>query len=115
MHELSIAQSIVSIAESEAAKAKTTTIRRIELEIGTLAGIELDALNFVWPAAVKGTLLENAIKSITIIEARACCNTCQNIFILEQLYDPCPECSGYHKQLLEGKDLKIKSLELESP
>jgi hydrogenase nickel incorporation protein HypA/HybF len=113
MHELSIAKSIVKIAEAEAIKANTDKILRIELEIGNLAGIEIEALNFVWSSAVKGTLLENTIKTITTVVGRAACKDCKHCFSLEQLYDTCPKCGSYNKDLTAGKDLKIKSLELE--
>ena len=43
MHELSIALGIVKIAEDETAKAKATSVTKIELEIGVLSGIELDS------------------------------------------------------------------------
>ena len=48
MHELSIAMGIVRIAENEIAKVNAQKVEQIELEIGTLAGIEIDALDFVW-------------------------------------------------------------------
>ncbi|VAW24808.1 hypothetical protein MNBD_BACTEROID04-509, partial [hydrothermal vent metagenome] len=44
MHELSIVMGIVKIAEDETAKVEENTVTKIELEIGQLAGIELDAL-----------------------------------------------------------------------
>ena len=56
MHELSIAMGIVKIAENELSKSGGGEIELIELEIGTLAGIEFEALEFVWPAAVKDTV-----------------------------------------------------------
>jgi len=46
MHELSIALGIVDIAEKETKKAKKHKVDLIELEIGTLAGIEFDSLGF---------------------------------------------------------------------
>ena len=62
MHEMSVALGIVKIAEDETAKAKANRVDLIELEIGTLAGIELESLDFVWPVAVKDTVLEKATK-----------------------------------------------------
>ena len=40
MHELSVAMGIVKIAETETEKAGAREVEAIELEIGTLAGIE---------------------------------------------------------------------------
>ena len=64
MHELSVAMGIVRIAEEELAKSSANSIELIEIEIGDLAGIEMDSLEYVWKAAVKGTALEKAERKI---------------------------------------------------
>ncbi len=112
MHELSIAMGIVDIAEKETAKAKATKVDLIELEIGTLAGIELDSLDFVWSSAVKDTVLENAIKKINVIHGEAKCSDCETIFKLDNIYDACPNCNSYLKGIMKGKELLVKSLEV---
>jgi len=112
MHELSVALGIVKIAENETAKAKAKTVELIELEIGTLAGIEFESLDFVWPSAVKDTVLENAVKKIDIIKAKAKCVDCDAIFEIENVYDSCPICSSFFKNILQGKELKVKALEV---
>ena len=112
MHELSIAMGIVDIAEKETSKAKATKVELIELEIGTLAGIEFDSLDFVWPSAVKDTVLENAIKKINIIHGEAKCSDCDTIFKLDNIYDACPNCNSYLKGIIKGKELLVKSLEV---
>ncbi|MGB5269684.1 MAG: hydrogenase maturation nickel metallochaperone HypA, partial [Eudoraea sp.] len=73
MHELSVALGIVKIAVDETAKAKANKVSLIELEIGTLAGIEFESLDFVWPAAVKDTVLEHAVRKIYVIDAKGKC------------------------------------------
>jgi hydrogenase nickel incorporation protein HypA/HybF len=112
MHELSIALGIVKIAEEEIAKTDNKQIEAIELEIGTLAGIEFEALDFVWPMAVKDTVLEHAEKKIQVIQAQAKCVDCDNIYHVEYVYDPCPNCGSFFKTLLQGKELRVKCLEI---
>jgi hydrogenase nickel incorporation protein HypA/HybF len=107
MHELSIAVGIVKIAESETAKARATKVSSIELEIGTLAGIEFESLDYVWPAAVKGTVLENAVKKINIITGKAKCGDCDTIFEIKKIYDSCPICKSFFKGIIQGKELKL--------
>ena len=60
MHELSIAQSIVELAEKEARNHQANSIEELELEIGTLAGIEWVSLEFALESVKKGSMLENA-------------------------------------------------------
>ena len=112
MHELSIAMGIVRIAENEIAKANLKKVEVIELEIGTLAGIEFEALEFVWPTAGKNTVLEHAVKKINIIKAKGKCIDCDTEFDMEFIYDACPNCSSNFKGILQGKELKVKSLEV---
>ena len=61
MHELSIAQSIVQLSEKQAREHHSSQIEEVELEIGRLAGVELQTLEFAMESAVKGTLLEKAL------------------------------------------------------
>ena len=112
MHELSIAMGIVDIAQKEIDKVNAKKVDVIELEIGTLAGIEFDALDFVWPSAVKGTVLQNAIKKITVVHGQAKCLDCDTTFELDNIYDACPNCKSYLKGIIKGKELLVKSLEV---
>ena len=112
MHELSIALGIVKIAEDETKKANAKKVDLIELEIGTLAGIEFDSLDFVWPSAVKDTVLENAKKDTIIIEAKGKCLDCDTIFDLKNVFDPCPKCNSFLKGIIQGKELRVKSIEV---
>lgn len=113
MHELSIALGIVDIAEKEVQKARARQVEEIELLIGSLSGVELDALDFVWPSAVEGTVLAKAIKKIDYRDAKAKCLECETIFPVEQAYDNCPQCGSYFKDVFQGKELKVKRLILE--
>ena len=112
MHELSIAMGIVDIAQKEIDKVNANKVDLIVLEIGTLAGIEMDALDFVWPSAVKDTVLEHATKKINIIHGEAKCSDCDTIFKLDNIYDACPNCNSYLKGIIKGKELLVKSLEV---
>ena len=112
MHELSIVMGILNIAEAEAKKAGAKRVDLIELEIGNLAGIELDALDFVWSGAVKDTVLEHAIRKIDLIKGKGKCMECDLVFPLEHVYDPCPNCQNFLKGIIQGKELRVKALEV---
>ncbi len=111
MHEMSIALSIVKIAEDEARKAQVNQFAIIDLEIGTLAGIEFEALDFVWEAAVQKTVLEKAERRIKKIPAMARCGDCGKVYSLDFVHDNCPDCSSFLKSIIQGKELRVKSLE----
>lgn len=110
MHELSIVKSIIDIAEQQARANDASTIDQIELEIGALSGIEMDALDFAWKEAVKHSMLADAERKINYIQGRARCMDCGTAFAIEQYYDACPVCGGHLLDILQGKELRVKSL-----
>ena len=110
MHEFSIALSIIEIAEGEAKKAKSQVVTELVLDVGTMAGIEFHALDFAMESAIKNTMLENAKIVVNKIQAQAKCINCSEEFDIQSSFDPCPKCSGFYHNILSGKELKVKSL-----
>ena len=113
MHELSIAVNIVEIAEESTLKEGAKTVSEIELEIGSMSGVVLEAMELALKSAVIGTMLEEAKVKIITIPGKAKCTDCGNEFKIEELYAPCPKCSNPFSDIIEGKELKVKSLKIE--
>lgn len=113
MHEMSIALSIIELAESEACKANSKRIYDIELDIGTLSGVEIESLEFAFEAVKDGTILENSVVKINNIQAEGFCSECKKTFRMQYIYDNCPACKSYNVSLLKGKELRLKSLNIE--
>ena len=112
MHELSIALGSVKIAESEKERVGAHKIEGIELQIGTLSGVELDSLEFAWPLAVKDSALEHSEKRIDVVEGEAQCLECEQKYELTHIFDACPNCKSYFKDILHGQELRVKALEV---
>jgi len=66
MHELSIAMSIVEIAEKTLAQHGGKRVRRVHLQVGPLCGVANEALMFSFGLACEGTTAEGA--SLVIAE-----------------------------------------------
>lgn len=110
MHELSIAMSIVEIAEENAKQSNVTKLTEIELEVGALSGVVYDALEFAMEEAVRDTILENAIRKIIRIPGKAKCNDCSNEFDVDDIYTACPKCNSFDSEVIGGKELRVKTL-----
>lgn len=110
MHELSIVMSIVDIAQQQAEQANAEIIDEIEIDIGCLSTIQMDAFEFAWRQGVKQTILEGATKKINRIKGKARCLDCEASFPLENLYDACPVCGEHLLDIIEGKELKVRLL-----
>lgn len=110
MHELSIAAQIIEIAEEECRKANAGKVKELEIEVGAVSGIMVEALEFALSVSFENTLLEGCSYAILLVEATARCEDCNRNFILENILDPCPHCFSFRKTILSGKELKIKSI-----
>jgi len=113
MHELSIVMSIVDLAEEQVQKHHARTVERIELDIGTLAGVEFAALDFAWDEGVRHSVLAKSERQVNKIEARARCRQCGCEFAITEPFQPCPQCHDYLNEFMQGKELRIKNLTLE--
>jgi hydrogenase nickel incorporation protein HypA/HybF len=114
MHELSIAISIAESAEEEARKANASVILNVEVEIGTLAGVEAEALLFAWDSVIQKTMAQNAPLVIHSIQAEAHCLDCGKDFPVENYFAECPDCKSYRYQVTRGKELRVSSLTVDS-
>ncbi len=113
MHELSIALSLIELAEEEARKAGATHIEQVTVRIGALSGVVPDALRFAFDVATEGTMLEGATLNIDELPVRIFCATCQ----IEREVPPalilrCPVCEEFSGDIRQGKELELASLTL---
>ncbi len=112
MHELSVALNIVEIAHEQVLAHNANSVDRIELDIGTLSGIEMDAFLFAWEEAVANSVLQKAERIIHQIDAKARCTNCELEYDVAELYQACPGCKEYLGEILQGQELKVKTLVL---
>jgi hydrogenase nickel incorporation protein HypA/HybF len=110
MHELSIAISIIELAEEEAKKANATSISKIEVEIGEMAGVEKEALEFCWDSAIEGTMAAKAELIIHYVPGEAHCLECGNDFPIGHFFAECPLCKSFRYEVTKGKELRVSSL-----
>ncbi len=113
MHELSIVNNILEIAEENARKNNAKIIREIELDIGELSGVEFDALEFAFENCQKTGMLKDVKFIVNRIPGKAVCNSCTQEFEACDYYTPCPKCSSFDVNINQGKEIKIKSIRID--
>ncbi len=113
MHEMSLCEGILQILEDNAKSQGFKKVKIVWLEIGALAGVELDAMRFGFDAVTKGTLAEHAQLEIIQIPGQAWCMHCSKSVEIKQRFDACPQCGGYQLQVSGGEEMKITELEVE--
>lgn len=113
MHELSLTQSIVTIAEEHARKAGGTLIRGITLEVGELSGAIPEALEFAFDVCSKGSLADGATLTIRRIPGHGRCSACAAESFSETLTAVCPACGALAFELDAGLELRVLELEID--
>lgn len=108
MHELAIAESVVSMV-LERTEGRVVSV--VRLRVGQLAGVVPDALTFSFEVAAAGTALEGSSLEIEMQPAQAHCRSCSDEFALEDALLLCP-CGSADVELLSGRDLAVQSVEV---
>jgi hydrogenase nickel incorporation protein HypA/HybF len=112
MHEVGIMQSALEAIRDQAEKHQATRVTRIVLRIGTLAGVDLEALRFAYEALTPGTVAQDAALEIESVSARARCAGCGMEFGVERGFIfKCPACGEYSGDIRAGRELGIARLE----
>ena len=114
MHELSIAMSIVELAEEEAER-RGVQITAVHLKLGALSGVVKDALLSCYEMACDGTALQGSRLVIEDIPVLIYCPACRAEHPLSsiQLFC-CPECGTPASEVRQGKELEVVALEIVS-
>lgn len=113
MHELSLCEGILRILEDSSKAQGFNKVKTVWLEVGDLAGVELSALRFNFEVVSRGTLAELAAVEVVRVPGQAWCMQCSELVSVQELYDACPKCKSYQLQITQGKDMKVKELEVE--
>lgn len=110
MHELSIVENIVSVADSFAKEHGIARAGRLTVQVGVLTGVIPRYLTMYYSDVASGTALEGSELEIEEIPAEAFCKSCGEIFDPQATEEKCPECSSEHYDILHGNELTIKEM-----
>ena len=113
MHELSIAQSLVDQIDKNAKEQKAIKVSKIAVCVGRISGVEIEALRFAFPMVVDGTPYSDTILELEEIPFGIKCTACSTA---SQPVDPfmiCPSCGSDQVDLISGRELHIKYMEIE--
>ena len=114
MHELSIADTIISTVRSEMESSGYTTVSEIGLRIGEMTDIAETSLRFSLEVLTKGTELEGVKVAIETVPLQGKCESCKKEFRIVDFKFVCPGCEGGEIEVVSGKELDISYLEVET-
>ncbi len=110
MHELSIAQSILTVTERHAAGRP---VERVEVKVGHLRQVVPSALEFAFDLLVEGTALDGAELTIEEVPARGRCRRCDSETMLSSFPLACARCGSTDLELVAGEELLVEALVIE--
>ncbi len=113
MHELSIACSLVKAAAAEAIRHGALRVVKVDVVLGALSGVQMDALLFCFPAVAKGTVCEGAGLDVEIEPARGRCPGCATTSEVRDFMTHCPVCGSWPLGLEGGREMRLRALEVE--
>ncbi|HVS34895.1 MAG TPA: hydrogenase maturation nickel metallochaperone HypA [Gemmataceae bacterium] len=112
MHELSIALSIVDVAEEEAAR-HGGRVRAVHLQLGPLSGVVKEALLSAFELAREGSELAESELVVQDVAVTAYCPACAAEKPIESFPElRCPACGAPTPQVVHGRELEVVGLEI---
>lgn len=115
MHEMSVAESLMSLALAEAEKQGCDILLRCRVEYGPLAGIMPEALEFCFEALAREAGQERVKLELCELPLLLRCPFCSAEFGgegREAIWQPCPECGeAFGHAVIQGRELVLAEIE----
>ena len=112
MHELSITQSLLSIALEKANEVGASRVTKINLTIGELSGIVDECVQFYFDFLSKDTIAAEASLSFHQPPIQLRCRNCATIFSPDNLDWACPDCREQKIEIISGRECYVDSIEV---
>lgn len=113
MHEMSLCEGVIQIIEEQATEQNFSKVKSVCLEVGQLAGVEIEALKFCFEVVCRGTIANDAKLEIEKLAGQAWCLQCANAIQVTERYAACEKCGSYQLQITGGDEMRVKELEVE--
>jgi hydrogenase nickel incorporation protein HypA/HybF len=112
MHEAGIAYQIIRQVESVCQANDLTSVVRITLELGEVAGVVESYLTDFWCwVSQKHELFQNSELRFMQIAAITTCHSCGKNYPTVPQGKQCPYCQSYDTVLLQGNEFIIRDIE----
>ncbi len=112
MHEVSLMQDTLILAEQRAKAAHAERIHKLSMRVGALSGVVPESLEFAFELLAKGTMAEGATLSVERVPIVCFCPACEREFPAQDLYCECPGCHQVSLEVRQGRELELAFLEV---
>ena len=112
MHEVSIMQSTLQLADEHLQKASCTVIHCIRLRVGLLSGVVPEALAFAFEVLKADTSAANATLEIERAPGLFSCTACGLELRLDSMEFKCTGCGGLLVLREGGADMELAQMKI---
>ena len=113
MHELSIAMSLLELAEEESERRGGVRVEAIHLKIGALSGVVKEALLSAYELAAEHTEFAECRVIVEDVPVVVHCLECRaNRGVRSIQCFCCAECGAPARDIVQGRELQVSALEL---
>lgn len=111
MHELGVSESILRTALGTPGACETN-LRALTVKVGVLSSVSTANLAFCMDIVLEQRGIKGVQVRIEEVPALARCR-CGHEYSAESLFVGCPACSGFDREIVEGRDVTLQSIEVE--
>lgn len=113
MHEMSLAEGVLQLIEDAARREGFGRVTAVWLEIGELAGVEIEAMKFCFDVVVKDSIAADARLEIVTLPGSGWCAHCAAEVPMHEPLAACPQCGGMPLRVTGGTEMRVRELEVE--
>ena len=111
MHEISVLQKAVDLAENVAIENHVDKIAYITLEVGELSGYLPIFFEKYYPIVIENRpIFEGSELIIHSVKGEALCKDCYAMYNIMANKGVCPKCGSRHKKILGGTQFMLKEI-----
>jgi hydrogenase nickel incorporation protein HypA/HybF len=113
MHELSLAQNIISIMEEQMRDRPSSRVTAVHVQVGKMSNVLVDSLIFGFDTLICGTAFNDAKLVIEEPPVQVRCRSCFAESEINHLNFICGQCGGVDVEVIGGNELFVDSIEIE--
>ncbi|MFA5844941.1 MAG: hydrogenase maturation nickel metallochaperone HypA [Coriobacteriia bacterium] len=114
MHEMGITEGILAAAAEVAQREGASRITEIHVTVGDLTDIVPDSLQFAFEVLREDTLAADAVLIVERLGARSKCGECGEEFEHGRFEATCPACGNFLCELVQGRELRVDSIDIDT-
>jgi hydrogenase nickel incorporation protein HypA/HybF len=114
VHELSLVASVFEVLEDKAREHGAARVTRVVLKIGRMSGVVPDLIESAFEVYKKGSLADGASLEIVEVPVKVRCPDCGGEAVREEADFSCAGCGSRRIEIVEGRELVVERIELET-